>query len=153
MPCSNVGAVAELFDISCFYGTDLFSTIQEPLFAAWENFTDGYTVQEAIEFLPAIVPADLILAQHFFQPNAAGSVSPVWDFRATDRFSNDTTAFFVGKGKTSLPSPIDPATNINWLDVANVSGSIATEVFRVSTLGGQPPTSVSTSCDVHHPFF
>lgn len=68
----------------------------------------------------------------------------MWDFRATPNFSNNTDAFFVGKGKSSLPSPIDPAENINWLDVANVAGSIATEVYRVSTLGGQPPTSVST---------
>lgn len=121
----------------------MFSTIQEPLFAAWENLTDGYTVQQAIEFLPAIVPADLILSQHFFQPNAAGGVSPVWDFRATAQFSGSEDAFFVGKGKSSLPAPVDPANNINWLDVSNVAGSIATEVFRVSTLGGQPPTSVS----------
>jgi len=140
---TNVGAVAELFDVSCLYHSDpgLLSTIQEPLFAAWSNFTSDVTIQEAIEFLPHIVPADLILAQHYFIRNSAGGLSPTWDFRATKRFRGVQDALFVGKAAASLPDPINPAVDVAWLDVGHVSGDIAAEVFRINTVGGQPPSS------------
>jgi len=140
---TNVGAVAELFDVSCLYDVDpgLLATIQEPLFAAWSNFTSDFTIQEAIQFLPRIVPAELILAQHYFIPNSAGGLSPTWDFRATKRFKGVRNALFVGKGIASLPDPINPAVNVAWLDVGHVSGDIAAQVFRTNTVGGQPPSS------------
>jgi hypothetical protein len=48
---SNVGAVAELFDISCFYGTPFFNGVQDPLFAIW-NITDpSVTPQTVISLL------------------------------------------------------------------------------------------------------
>jgi len=139
---TSIGAVAELFDISCLQGTELFNTIQEPLFQAWANATSNITVQELIATIPAFVPADLILAQHFFIPNPAGAgLSPVWDFRATQRFHGVADALFVGKGVGALPDPVNPAVDITWLQVGRVSGSIADEVFRIDTVGGQPPTS------------
>ena len=39
--------------------------------------------------------------------------------------------------------PVDPPNNINWLRVGKVAGDIADEVYRIDTIGGQPPTSVS----------
>jgi hypothetical protein len=129
--------------MSCLYTFDenLFSTIQEPLFEGWSSLTEGITVQEAIDYLPKIVPADLILSQHFYQLNAAGGISPVWDFRSAKHFAGVQSAYFVGKALASLPDPVNPAVNINWLNVGHVDGAVASEVFRVKTVGGQPPSS------------
>ena len=142
---SSVGAVGELFDISCLYGSTLFNTIQEPLFEAWSDLSPEITITEAISFLPYAVPLDLIQAQHYFIPNPAGGLSPTWDFRASQRFNGVSNALFVGATSASLPDPVNHTANVAWLDVGHVSGDIATEVFRVSTVGGQPPTSVGSS--------
>jgi hypothetical protein len=147
---TSVGAVAELFDISCYYGSPLFNIIQEPLFEMWSKLPDDITVQEAIEFLPSYVPVDLILAQHYFI-NTTGVLSPTWDFRASQRFHDVGDALFVGKSRASLPDPVNATESVAWLDVEHVSGDIAAEVFRVSTVGGQPPTTCTsgTSPDIH----
>jgi len=145
---TSVGAVAELFDISCLYGSALFNTIQEPLFEAWSDLSPEITITEAINFLPYAIPVDLIQAQHYFIPNPAGGLSPVWDFRASQRFNGVNNALFVGKGRASLPDPVNAAENVAWLDVEHVSGDIATEVFRVHTVGGQPPTSCTPGTNI-----
>lgn len=45
---SNTGAVAELFDISCFYNSSSFWSIQDVVFAAWESAPSYLTPQEII---------------------------------------------------------------------------------------------------------
>jgi hypothetical protein len=141
----STGAVAELYDISCLYHSspDLFATIQQPLYDAWANLTSEVTVQEIAAVAPLLISPDVILADHYFIPNAAGTgLSPVWDFRTTKRFQGDQNAFLVGVGAGSVAAPTDPSHNINWLRVGRVSGDAANEVYRIDTIGGQPPTSV-----------
>ena len=145
---SSTGAVAQLYDISCLSQSspDLFTTIQEPLYDAWVNLTSEITVQEITAIIPALLSPDVILADHYFVPNPSGSgLSPVWDFRATQRFHGNQNAFILAAGVGSVAAPVDPAHNINWLRVRKVSGDIADEVYRTDTIGGQPPTSVSFS--------
>lgn len=48
---SNIGAVAELFDISCIYGTSAFNGVQDPLFAMWEIAPPSVTPQTIISLL------------------------------------------------------------------------------------------------------
>ena len=143
----NVGAVAELFDISCLVETSVFDTIQLPLFAAWDAF-DGISVQDFIDFFHAVNPPE-ILAQHYFvaNPITGQGVSPKWDFTSSGnpRLVGNPNAFIVAKGKGSVPAP-DSTVNVNWLDVVNIGGQagglVADEVFRTDTVGGQPPSSV-----------
>jgi len=145
---SAAGAVAQLYDISCLYHSypKLFRTIQEPLYEAWVNMTDEVTVQEILAIIPALLSPEVISSDHYFIPNSAGSgLSPVWDFRTTQRFHGKDDAVFVGRGVGSVVPPVDPSNNINWLRVGKVSGGIADEVYRIDTIGGQPPTSVRPS--------
>lgn len=141
---TSAGAVAQLYDISCLYKSEpnLFKTIQEPLYDAWVNLTSDITVQEIIAIIPALVNPDIIQADHYFLPNPSGSgISPVWDFRVAERFKDEVNAFILGQGAGSVAAPVDPAHNINWLRVREISGEIANEVYRTDTVGGQPPTS------------
>jgi len=143
---SAAGAVAQLYDISCLYHSSptLFRTIQEPLYEAWVNLTSEITVQHLTTIIPALVSPEVIQSDHYFIPNAAGNgISPVWDFRTNQKFQGQENAFFVGKGVGSVVPPVDPPNNINWLRVGKVAGDIADEVYRIDTIGGQPPTSVS----------
>jgi hypothetical protein len=90
-----------------------------------------------------LLSPEVIQADHYFIPNPTGTgLSPVWDFRTNQRFLGQENAVFVGKGAGSVVPPVDPSNNINWLRVGKVSGDIADEVYRIDTIGGQPPTSV-----------
>ncbi|KAJ3522978.1 hypothetical protein NM688_g8796 [Phlebia brevispora] len=143
---TNVGAVAELFDISCLVNSTIFETIQLPLFAAWDTF-EGISIQDFIEFFHEVNPPE-VLAQHYFvtNPVTGQGVSPKWDFTSSGnpKFFGNSNAFIIGKTKATVPAP-NAAVNVNWLDVVNVGGDvggeIADEVFRVDTVGGQPPSS------------
>ena len=142
----STGAVAQLYDISCLYQASptLFQTIQQPLYEAWANMTSDVTVQQITAILPALLSPDVVLADHYFVPNPSGTgLSPMWDMRATKRFQGNQNAFMLGKSDGTVASPVDPSLNINWLRVAEASGDAADEVYRIDTLGGQPPTSVS----------
>jgi len=140
---TSTGAVAQLYDISCLYHSSptLFRTIQEPLYSAWVNLTSEITVQEIAAVIPALLAPEVIQSDHYFISNSAGGLSPVWDFRTNQKFRGQDNAVFVGRGVGSVVPPVDPADNINWLRVGKVSGDIANEVYRIDTIGGQPPTS------------
>ena len=141
----SAGAVAELFDISCLASTNskLLSTIHNDLFKIWNSpAANGVTIQQLIDILPKVVPSDLILSQHYFNKNAAGGISPVWDFRATPKFQGVANAVFVGKALANTPDA-DPTKNVPWLHLGKVSGDISDEIYRISTAGGVAPSSVS----------
>lgn len=104
----------------------------------------AFPIQAIIDLLHLLNPPN-ILAQHYFitNPVTGQGVSPVWDFRSSGPFfQGNKDAFIVAKGKASIPAPTDPKTDVAWLDVVNVEGKIADEVFRFDTVGGQPPASV-----------
>lgn len=137
------GAVAELFDTSCLASTNspLASTIQNDLFNFWNSSSAGSaTVQQLIEALPYIVPANMILAQHYFIKNSAGGISPTWDFRATPKFKGVENAVFVGKALANTPD-VNPTKNVPWLHLGKVSGDISDEIYRILTVGGVAPSS------------
>jgi hypothetical protein len=76
-------------------------------------------------------------------PSGTG-ISPKWDFTSR-KFAGNATAFVLGAKTGDILAPTDPATNIDWLQLAAVQGELASEIFRVDTVGGQPPTSVWVS--------
>jgi len=95
-----------------------------------------------IDTLPETVPPNKILCQHYFTKNAAGGISPTWDFRATPKFKGVGNAVFVGKALANT-SDVSPTKNIPWLHLGKVSGDISDEIYRISTVGGVAPSSVS----------
>jgi len=137
------GAVAEIFDISHLASTNsrLLSTIHSDLFNLWNSsLAENTTVQQLIDALPEIVPPNAILCQHYFIGNAAGGISPVWDFRATPKFKGVENAVFVGKALANT-SDANPTKNVPWLHLGKVSGDISDEIYRISTVGGVAPSS------------
>lgn len=76
----SAGAVAEVFDISCVArnNNQFLSSVQNVLFNFWNGSDAGScTIQDLIGALPGTVPANSVLAQHYFIDDGAGGISPV----------------------------------------------------------------------------
>lgn len=131
----SIGAVAVLYDASCFFNeiSSIANQHSEPTVAI-------QTARSAIGSSP------LVLGHHYFvkNPTGAGGVSPTFDFRADSQKGN-TNAFVITSKIGDIPAPQYPSVNVDWLELAAIPGhgDLATNAFRIFTLGGQPPKSVS----------
>jgi hypothetical protein len=131
----SVGAVAQLFDISCLYGKPGFSTIQDTAYDDWAacssiNPLEHKLVQKVEEKFKV-----QLLGQHYFV-NQTGKLVPVWDLRST---GGPNAIVFAQKVK-DIPSP-DGSSNIDWLELKGVSGGLANEIYRVETVKGPAPST------------
>lgn len=110
----SVGAVAALFDISCLYGKSAFDNVPE-------------VYQESTYFL----------GEHYFiaNPVTGTGISPKWDFAASGH------GYVVGARSAGIPAPTG-SQDVDWLFLTSIQGSLADEIYRVDTRGGQPPASV-----------
>ncbi|KZT25687.1 hypothetical protein NEOLEDRAFT_1241563 [Neolentinus lepideus HHB14362 ss-1] len=132
---TNVGAVAELFDISCLYNTPLFDPISNAAFAAW-----NVTPEAPLDLISAFSGNPIVLGQHYFIPSPTGSgVSPKFDFTSA-REKGHPEAFVVGAKVGDLPAPTGKG-DVDWLQLKSVQGELASTVYRLQTRGGQPPAS------------
>ncbi|KAI0716434.1 hypothetical protein C8Q76DRAFT_617669 [Earliella scabrosa] len=138
---TSAGAVAELIDVSCQVYEPGFDTIQHDLYNVWTKLIP-HPIEAIIDLLHLLNPP-YVLNQHYFVPNpvTGEGLSPKWDFTSSGAFQGVKDAFIIAKGKASIPAPTDPKKDVAWLDVVNVDGKIADEVFRFDTVGGQPPSS------------
>ncbi|KAE8335786.1 hypothetical protein BDV24DRAFT_155706 [Aspergillus arachidicola] len=126
-----VGAVATLLDVSCL-------AAYNP--ALLHNFTPVVRAvnSETLPFL-ALLSSQLsspatkfILGKHEF--NAAGQ--PVFDLRLAGG-----SDWMATKRNASSAAPDDNAVNVPWLKLTSVNGTGVKEVYRLYTVGGQPPTN------------
>ncbi|KAJ6616847.1 hypothetical protein B0H10DRAFT_2035942 [Mycena sp. CBHHK59/15] len=91
-------------------------------------------------------PIDFSVAHHpqfhYFVTSPSGTgISPIWDFTSTGKFAGNSSAYVIGAKVGDIPAPASPSTNVDWLALNNVQGSLASKIFRIDTVGGQPPAS------------
>ncbi|KAE8357773.1 hypothetical protein BDV27DRAFT_164204 [Aspergillus caelatus] len=125
------GAVATLLDVSCLAAFNP---------ALLHNFTPVVRAvnSETLPFL-ALLGSQLsssatkfILGKHEF--NAAGQ--PVFDLQLAGG-----SDWMATKKNASSGAPDDNTANVPWLKLTSVNGTGITEVYRLHTVGGQPPTN------------
>ena len=164
------GAVAQIFDISCDYKDNVNALPQylTDVFKVWSDHKDAGHVQNLkggsvrLAFRSSLFGADgtivsalkkdfpslagSILGEHFFIPNPTGSpgLSPRWDFT---RSQGNSEAFVTVQKKASIPAPTGKQ-DVDWLDLTNIDGKLAFEVYRTDTRGGQPPAKVTSTPNV-----
>ncbi|KAF7325650.1 hypothetical protein MKEN_00414900 [Mycena kentingensis (nom. inval.)] len=141
---TNVGAVAELFDVSCLLGSPEFPHLQDIAYDAWKfaPASEPGTIQSIISGLSKYY-ASFVLGEHYFVPNPSGTgLSPVWDFRHS--FPDNHNALVLAEKVGGIPAPTGPP-DVDWLSLKSVSGDLATQVFRTDTVGGSPPESKCSS--------
>ena len=136
----SIGAVVQVFDITTLYPKIEFWQIQEPAFDIWLFYPSNNPYDPGLFQLLNENYYMPILGQHYFIEKD-GKLSPVWDFRSTTGNPND---IIVAKEGGDFPSPAG-YPNVDWLELTHVSGGLADKVFRVYTVGGDPPSSVSIS--------
>jgi Protein of unknown function (DUF3455) len=139
---SSAGAVAELFDISCLLCKPDFSNIQKRVHEIWwgcPNITQSELVVRLHDELGLEV-----LGQHYFIKNTAGGLSPKFDFTSSGSTAGNPNAFVVAAKAGDIPAPTGH-DDVDWLELKNVTGNLATVVFRVFTDKGQPPATVRFS--------
>lgn len=70
-------------------------------------------------------------------------MNPKWDFTSQGAYKGNANAFVVAAKSAGIPAPTG-AQDVDWVALKAIQGSLASDVFRVDTRGGQPPASVST---------
>ena len=140
-PIRSVGAVAELLDISCLYGTKVFPALTASAFNVF-NASKHITAQGVIA---ALGDSAAVLGQHYFvtNPFTGVGVSPTFDFRAASQ-AGDPDAYIIANKTGDVPAPTG-SQDVDWLELAGAVGGLAKHVFRVDTKWGQPPASVSSA--------
>ncbi|KAJ6544524.1 hypothetical protein B0H19DRAFT_1076628 [Mycena capillaripes] len=135
---ASIGAVASLFDISCLESTRVFGSIQTLAYDFWNKAPASFTATS----IGSGVGAPFLLGFHYFVTSPSGTgISPKWDFTSTGSFVGNANAFVLGAKVGDVLAPKNSATNVDWLALNNVQGSLASKIFRIDTVGGQPPTS------------
>ncbi|KAJ7747439.1 hypothetical protein DFH07DRAFT_747772 [Mycena maculata] len=135
---ASIGAVASLFDIACLDQTPEFANIQIKAFDIWSEAAARTTATS----IGARVGAPNLLGFHYFVTSPSGTgLSPEWDFTSTGKFADNSTAYVIGAKVGDIPAPTDPTVNVDWLALVNVQGALASKIFRIDTVSGQPPTS------------
>ncbi|TFK49040.1 putative malate dehydrogenase [Heliocybe sulcata] len=119
---TNIGAVAEVFDISCLYGTPAFHSIQNTAYDVWDKAPPSMTAQSVISML-----SDLPVK--------------MWDFTSA-AYAGNAAAYAVGAKTGDMVSP-DGAVDVDWLQLKVVKGALASTVYRMNTVAGQLPGSCS----------
>ncbi|KII84270.1 hypothetical protein PLICRDRAFT_57673 [Plicaturopsis crispa FD-325 SS-3] len=141
---TNVGAVAELFDVSCLYGKSAYTSVQTAAWDAWSAAPADVTAQDVIAFFSGAPEAkNAVLGQHFYvtNPITGTGVSPKWDFTSSGKTAGNPAAFVVGAKAGDIASPAGNTSNVDWLSVKPIQGDLASQIFRIDTTGGQPPAS------------
>ena len=139
---SSAGAYAEIFDVSCVHSSDSYASITKLAFEAWKIAPKSLKPATVIKAL-AHLHSSIILGQHYFVPNAAGTaLTPKWDFTSASE-AGHPNAFVIGAKTGDIPAPTNPTINVDWLSLSGASGDLANQIFRLETNGGQPPSSVS----------
>jgi len=137
----NVGAVAELFDISCLTKSFIFAELPDIAFKAWEAAPPADPPQVVIADLHNI-SSPVILGQHYYvtNPITDSGVDPKWDFTSQGSTKGNANAFVVAAKNTTVNAPTG-SQDITWVFLTALTGELAAEVYRTDTRGGQPPAT------------
>jgi len=134
---TSAGAVAELIDISCLFGSPKFGSLTTDAFKIF-NASKQVTVTNVMN---ALSSSFVVLGQHYFvkNPFTGTGVSPTFDFRAASK-KGDPNAFVIANKTGDVAAPSGPQ-DVDWLELIGAAGDLAKHVFRIDTTAGQPPSS------------
>jgi hypothetical protein len=125
-----------MFDMSGFYGTPTFATIQNSLYNQWDSSNRNTDPSQYLR------SHDISVYGNFDSTQQNGVLTPVWNLTSIGSDGKDTHATIYGQMVKSVPS--SDATNVNWVEY-KTSTVWANTIYSVNTVGGQPPSKVSSS--------
>jgi hypothetical protein len=140
---SSIGAIGQMIDISCLYGQPEFATIQTDAYNIWNSSPETDPLSAGLAQTIQAQFGLTIDGQHYFA-NQNGVLEAVWDLTSSGPFSGNPGAIVFAHKVQTADSPDGP-NNIAWVELKKDSGELANTVYRVNTVQGQPPSSVSSS--------
>ncbi|TFK29623.1 hypothetical protein FA15DRAFT_663774 [Coprinopsis marcescibilis] len=148
---SAAGAVATLYDLSCLGGTPLFDAIDDLIYGLFVDSDLDRPDSSIVESIGKFNDKSnaFSFGEHFFSISPSGNgTSPVWDMRSAGpkKLRGNPDAYVLGAGVGRIPAP-EGAKNVDWLQVKQVEGKLATTVYRTHTRGGPAPASVRVSVE------
>ncbi|KAH7870889.1 uncharacterized protein C8R40DRAFT_613845 [Lentinula edodes] len=145
---TSTGALAELFDVSCLVGQSSFTSLQSTAFAAWNSSTStAVSSTSGVLSSANVISSPITLGQHYFitNPVTGSGLSPKWDF-TSNALAGNADAFVVAAKIDDVAAPTGSA-DVDWLYLTNLTGTtgtLANEIYRIDTQGGQPPASCTS---------
>ena len=139
---SSIGAIAQMIDISCLNGQPEFATMQTDAYNIWNSCPEIDPLSAGMAQRIQAQFGVTVDGQHYFA-NHSGVVAAVWDFTSTGPFSGNPGAIVFAHKVQTAASP-DGANNVAWVELKKDDGELANTVYRVDTVQGQPPSSVSS---------
>jgi hypothetical protein len=148
-----------MFDISCLFTTNTpeFATIQTDAFNIWSGCPGNNPLEAGIAQVMKNQFNLTVDGQHYFVQKD-NSLSAVWDLTSSGPFAGNPNAIVFAHPVNTASSPDGP-DNIKWVELKKDSGGLANTIYRVNTVKGLPPTSVSfsvnwcLSCSINLNFF
>ena len=132
-----------MFDVSCLYPSSEFYSIQNDAFNIWNACPETDPLGEGIALAIQDAYGIYVDGQHYFVMQNGG-LEAVWDMRSSGEFEGNPDAIVFAHKIQSSPSPSGPE-NIDWVELTKDEGSLANTVYRINTVQGQPPPTVSSS--------
>ena len=135
-----------MYDMSCLYGKSEFSSIQNDAYNYWkpywssDPFEAGYS-----QLLKSHYDISPYGSYYFVEQN--GSLIPVWDLTSTWPYAGNPNAIVYAQKVKNIASP-EGSYNVDWVELKKMSGGLANVIYRVDTVQGQPPSTVSSSLDL-----
>jgi hypothetical protein len=117
-----------------------FQNIQRDVFLTWAYSTIKNPLDPAAAQQIDRSHNFPVSGQHYFI-EAGGQLASVWDFRSNGPTKGNKGATVVAKVTGDIASPT--WTAIDWQELSRVSGELADTIFRIDTVGGNPPQDVS----------
>ncbi|EKM58771.1 uncharacterized protein PHACADRAFT_248852 [Phanerochaete carnosa HHB-10118-sp] len=152
----NIGAVTELFDISCIPDESIapFTTFVANF---WEAAGEGVSPQEVIDLATQGASSNFSLGIHYWipsplEPSNPLAISSVWDF-SQQRLKGDPNvknAFVVGGDTAMVPSPENATFDAPWISSAVITldgkkdGMLADQIYRIHCNDGNYPPGTCT---------
>ncbi|KAF9269439.1 hypothetical protein L218DRAFT_993485 [Marasmius fiardii PR-910] len=131
---TSAGAVAKLFDVSCISKSPDFAQLPSDAYDLWTQAPPSTSAADAVS---SRVDVSRPFGDHYFIANPSGTgISPKWD-ATSGAFAGNGQAFMLGAKSAGVPAPTG-STDVDWLYLTKVDGSLADEIYRTETKGGQP---------------
>ena len=134
-----------MFEISCLYNRPEFWTIQYDAYNDWVASPSTNPLEPGLVQQMKDKHNINVQGQYYFVEQN-GSLVPVWDFRSSGENRGRSNAIVYAKKIKSTPSP-NGSDNLDWVELEKVSGDLANRIYRVETVKGLPPSSVSSFPD------
>jgi hypothetical protein len=129
-----------MFDISGFYNTQQFSTFPNDAYNYWD--ASYWSYYNPSVYSQEMKSHNVTVYGKFYSIQQNGVLIPVWDLTSIGSNASNSNAIIYGQKVNSVPSS-NGTYNADWVEYKSSGG--ANRIYSVDTVGGQPPSSVSST--------